>query len=42
MFLAGAGAAWFIIHLATTDTLTSKLEGSESTYAPLQKSILGQ
>lgn len=40
--IAGAGAAWLIVRLATTDTLTTKIGGSEAKYAPLQKSILGQ
>lgn len=40
--VAGAGAAWLIYHLATTNTLTSKWSGSEEKYAPLQNSILNQ
>ena len=38
--VAGAGAAWLIIHLATADTLTANFGGAEAKYAPLQKSIL--
>ena len=40
--VAGAGAAWLIYHLATTNTLSETWSGSEATYAPLQESILNQ
>ena len=40
--IAGANAAWVIVRVATTDILTTAVIGSEASYAPLQKSILGQ
>ncbi|MFZ3043838.1 MAG: hypothetical protein WA058_01885 [Minisyncoccia bacterium] len=35
-------ATWFIVHVATTSTITTKVGGNEAKYAPLQESILGQ
>ncbi|MCR4333556.1 MAG: hypothetical protein NUV60_00840 [Patescibacteria group bacterium] len=38
--IAGSGAALIIVHVATTDVITTALRGSESNYASLQQSIL--
>jgi len=39
--IAGAGAASLIVHIATTDTVTSTLRGTEAqNYAALQRSLL--
>ena len=42
VIVTGAGAAWLIVHFATTGTLITTVGGTEANYAPLQKSILGQ
>ena len=42
MFIAGAGAAWFIIHIVQTNAFTATFGGSEASYSSLQQSILGQ
>lgn len=38
--LIGSGAALLIVHVATANTFTTTLGGSEAGYASLQQSIL--
>jgi hypothetical protein len=38
--IAGAGATWFIVHIASDNALASTMGGSEASYASLQQSIL--
>ena len=38
--IVGSGAALFIVHIATTDTIAATFGGSETSYAPLRQSIL--
>lgn len=40
MFIAGAGAMWVIIHIATTSTPATVVGGSEASYDNLKQSIL--
>ncbi|MDE1919472.1 MAG: hypothetical protein KGH56_03465 [Patescibacteria group bacterium] len=40
--IAGAGATWLIVHVATANALTTTVGGSESDYSALQQSILKQ
>ncbi|HVB20007.1 MAG TPA: hypothetical protein VNF51_01815 [Candidatus Paceibacterota bacterium] len=40
--IAGSGAALLIVHVATTDAIAATFGGSETVYAPLQRSILNQ
>jgi len=40
--VAGAAAAWLIVHFTYTETLTAIFNGSEANYASLQQSILNQ
>jgi len=42
MFIAGAGAAWLIIHIVQTNTFVTTFGGSEANYSSLQQSILNQ
>ncbi|MFA5998251.1 MAG: hypothetical protein WC814_02595 [Candidatus Paceibacterota bacterium] len=38
--IAGASAAWLIVHMANSVSLITTFSGSEATYAQLQQSIL--
>ena len=38
--VAGAGATLIIVHVANTTRLSTIVNGSEASYAPLQQSIL--
>ena len=40
--VAGAGATMIIVHVATDYAISSTFGGSETVYAPLQRSILNQ
>jgi len=42
MFIAGAVAAWFIIHIVQTNAFVATFGGSEASYSSLQQSILNQ
>lgn len=38
--IAGAGATFVIVHVATTDTLAATINGNEANYASLERNIL--
>ena len=40
--LAGAGAAWLIVHVAYQNSFTRTVVGNEASYSSLQESILKQ